>query len=66
MGLGLQGCCGDRLMGISYEKWATCDECEEQKSYHMDDEDDPPYGFYWNFDRSKLYCADCYTDGEAF
>ncbi len=49
-------------MGISYEKWATCDSCEEQKSYPGTDEDDPPYGFYWNFDRSALLCWECAND----
>lgn len=53
-------------MGISYEKWATCDNCEYPKSYPGDDEDDPPYSFKWNYDRSILLCWECYdedTDG---
>ncbi len=53
-------------MGISYEKWATCDNCEYQKSYHESDTDDPPWGFKWNYDRSLLLCWDCFdqeTDG---
>ena len=52
------------VMGISYEKWATCDNCEYQKSYLGDDEDDPPYGFVWQWTvtggaRGKLLCWDC-------
>jgi len=51
-------------MGISYEKWATCDECEYQKSYPGDDEDDPPYGFCWMDDdrgnpTGRLLCWEC-------
>lgn len=51
-------------MGISYEKWAHCDNCDEGKSYPGDDTDDPPYGFSWeDFGNSytrRLLCWDCY------
>lgn len=52
-------------MGISYEKWATCDVCEYQRSYSEFDNDDPPWGFYWNPDRSKLFCSDCFDPEDS-
>lgn len=53
-------------MGISYEKWAHCDKCDEGKSYPGDDTEDPPYGFEWvekdGNPTGTLLCWNC-SDG---
>jgi len=62
-------------MGISFEAWVHCDNCEEGKSFHPEDVSDStdtnPNGFEWrdspDWHRGDkwLLCWDCIDELES-